>query len=527
MRYLKLLLLLTTACSEEPQDKNTPISCTPAQEAPYADGIPYLGIHADAGNSDVISCSSANRFTQSWHSLKGLGLTQPNTFSPDGLTTYATTSNPEPDGCRLHAIDTVTGETIWCKSYPSSIEKSAVEVDNKGNLTFTVGSSIVSLTGTGEPRWTTEFSANGEADSPWGVHFTPDGHIATVTSSGVVYLVNRENGDILSSLSIADTWNFVAPTSIELDIDINSLLPIEIQQDIATVWGDTSSADSNDGFSSFLGAGSFVDNTLAVSSLGRIYVIGGGPDEEHGALVQLVIGGSPEAPTLEAGWSATTVGGSASSPSVNRTATHVVIADGSSLTNIINPGSIEAAVRVVDIKACDENTDDNPQPEQCAFDFSESVQRSALPGAPAILDDGTVIFYEFGLDFSAQPTDRDVVALGPDGILWESSLPGNMDWDSVITVTDNHVIGTASRVTLSEQKLLGLAFPLETTDRLVILDRSTGTLVFKAEIPDDSSATVTVGPDGALYVGILGLLSVLSIDDRPNLGLVRFNPESD
>ena len=196
------------------------------------------------------------------------------------------------------------------------------------------------------------------------------------------------------------------------------------------------------------------------------------------------------------------------------------------MANITNPGSVPASVRVVDIAACDANTDAAPSPAECAFAYSEPVERSALPGAPAILDNGDVIFYEFGLDFSAAPEDRDVVRFGDAGVVWETALPGDLDWDSVITVTDNHVIGTASRVTLSEQRLLGLAFPIETTDRLVLLDRETGEFVFQTEVPDDSSATVTVGPAGELYVGVLGLLSVLSIDDRPNLGLFRFDPEA-
>jgi hypothetical protein len=134
------------------------------------------------------------------------------------------------------------------------------------------------------------------------------------------------------------------------------------------------------------------------------------------------------------------------------------------------------------------------------------------------------VFYEFGLDFAAAPEDRDVIALGPEGIVWETALPGDLDWNSVVTLTDNHVIGTASRIVPSNERLLGVMFPTETVDRLVILDRSDGTLVFEAPVADDSSATVTVGPDGSLYVGVLGLLSILSIDDRPDLGLIRFVP---
>jgi hypothetical protein len=267
-----------------------------------------------------------------------------------------------------------------------------------------------------------------------------------------------------------------------------------------------------------------VDNTLAVSSRGHIYVVGGGPDLDRGALVQIKVSGPDEAPVLSPGWAAHTVGGSASSPSVNRTATHVVIADGSSTQNLLSPGSVPAGVKVVDIASCDANTDSEPDESLCGFAFEEPVERSALPGAPAILDDGTVIFYEFGLDFSANESDRDVIALGPEGIRWETALPGDLDWNSVITVTDNHIIGTASKVTLSDQKLLGLAFPTQTQDKLVLLDRESGELVFEAEVPADSSATVTIGPDGSLYVGVLGLLSILSIEERPKLGLVRFAP---
>ena len=110
--------------------------------------------------------------------------------------------------------------------------------------------------------------------------------------------------------------------------------------------------------------------------------------------------------------------------------------------------------------------------------------------------------------------------------MWETALEGDLDWNSVVTVTENHVIGTASKVVLSDQDLLGLTFPAQTEDWLLVLDRETGLEVFRASIPDDSSATVTIGADGALYVGVLGLLSILSVDDRPDLGLVRFDPSN-
>ena len=129
-----------------------------------------------------------------------------------------------------------------------------------------------------------------------------------------------------------------------------------------------------------------------------------------------------------------------------------------------------------------------------------------------------------GLDWSADPTDRDVIAFGPDGELWSVALADDLDWTSVITVTDNHLIGTASRVLPSGESLLGVAFPERTDDYLVVLDRRNGEAVFRHPVSDDSAATVTIGPDGALYVGVLGMISILSVDDRPDVGLMRFDP---
>jgi hypothetical protein len=539
IRSTPLASLVLLACNPSPKpasdtgalDEVGSFPCQPTQSAPYANGIPYLGIHADAGNSDVIACESASRFAVDWHALEGLGLTQPNTFSPDGDTIYATTTHSQPDGCRLWALDAQTGETTWCRPYPPTISQSAVEVDRDGDLYFTVDGAVVSLTADGEDRWSTAFSADGDSDAPWGVHFTPQGHIATVTTSGSVHLLRRSDGAILSSLAIAGTYGFVAPATLDLGagsgIDLLDFLPEAVAADIISVWGDTSGDDASAGFAGFMGAGGFVDNTLGVDPAGYLYIVGGGPDEDHGALVQVRVDGTADAPALIGGWTATIVGGSATTPSVSRDGRFVVIGDGSTTAAILSSADADAHVRVADIHACDENTDADPDPAICAFAFSEPLERAPLPGAPAILPDGTVIFYEFSLDFAYGPDARDVVAVGPNGIVWETVLPDDLDWNSVVTVTDNHVIGTASRVTLSDQQLLGLAFPVKTEDYLVILDRQDGAFVSAQPVLDDSSATVTIGPSGSLYVGVLGILSVLSIDERPDLGLVRYRPVVD
>ena len=128
--------------------------CRPSQKSPYPSQGSYVGIHGNAANNDFIDCETAGSWRRSWHALRGLGMTQPNTFSPDGQVTYVTTTNAQPDGCRLFAIDVQQGQYLWCKrSFPTDIERSAVEVDKDGHLYFTVKEAVISLDALGNERW--------------------------------------------------------------------------------------------------------------------------------------------------------------------------------------------------------------------------------------------------------------------------------------------------------------------------------------------------------------------------------------
>jgi len=525
---LSLLGALLLGCSADPASLVSPepidIPCAPTQTSPYASGIPYLGIHADAGNSDVVRCRTGAAFTPVWHALQGLGLTQPNTFSPDGQTTYATTTHPAPDGCRLHAVDVDSGQVRWCRSYAGSIARSAVEVDADGALYFTVGASMISTDAEGTERWRTDFEGKqGQSDAPWGLHFTPQGHVATVTSSGIVYLISRDDGRALASLSIADVYGFVPPATLGDGIDVTSLMPDEVQANIEAVWGVDPAAEDGPSFASFLGTGAFVDNTLAVASDSSLYIIGGGPDESTGALVQLRVEGTADAPTLAPGWYSPTHFGSATSPSISPGDRYVMISDGASGQNALEPDGIDARVKVMDIVACDANQDSDADPNRCGVAYEQRLERGAVPGSPAIDGDGTVVFYEFGMAFDWAADARDLVSFGPDGLHWEVTLSDDRDWMSVITVSDNHLIGTATAVEGAGVSLGGLQYPIRSHDTLVVLDRDDGSEVFSAPIADDSAATVTIGPNGELYVGMLGLISILSLQEQPTLGLMRFS----
>ncbi len=343
------------------------VPCNVDPPYPYPAASPYGGIHANRENNDVVSCTTARNFLQSWHSLKGLAIAVPNTFSPDGLTTYVTTANPEPSGCRLHALDTADGSVNWCRSYPPGIWGSAVEVDEDGYLYFTTDAHIVSLHPDGRDRWAMALPGSGDDFGAYmGLHFTPDGHIAVVTGGGVVVLVRRSDGELLATLDIAETWGFVAPSSVLTDIHFEFLLPEEMKTDITTTFGSIQAAEPI--FSALIGAsGVFCDNTIAVSSRNDLFVIGGGPDPDNGALVQVVITGSSDQPQLEPGWYAVTNGASGTSPSVTPDGRYVSVGDGASNNLLFGSGAVQPKMKVADVTACDQNSDADSDPAICGF----------------------------------------------------------------------------------------------------------------------------------------------------------------
>ncbi len=532
MRLLALCVILTSSfgCSSSDGVKGIEVACELEQPPPYPNGIPYVGIHANAQNSDIVDCDTAPAYAEAWHSLKGHGVIQPITFSPDGQTVYATSTHPEVDGCRVWALDSMTGETNWCKSYVPEVAASAVEVDSDGNLYFTAARMAVSLNADGTERWSTPLE-EGSLDSSvslgaFGLHFTPDGHIATITAAGVVYLLDRATGTVLDSIDLPETYGFVPLTSLVDGLDLITGLPESVKDDAIAIFGSTDGLQAL--FETFLGAGGgFSDNTIAIAPNGTLYVVGGGPDSDHGSLMQVKVEGTAEAPELVAGWYLETIGGSATSPSISNNGRFVHVSDGASAAGIIDPSTSTSKNIVVDITACNENTDGDADEALCTALWTEPLEKGAAAGSPAIFDDGSILFWEVSFNFAAIPPGvRDLVWKGPDGLVWDTVFPDDLDWTSVATTSRNHVIGTASVFTEAQgEALIGLV-PLPSTaeTELLVVDRDDGSIVFRAPITDDATSTVAIGPKGGLYAALLGLISILSVDQRPTLGLVKFVP---
>jgi hypothetical protein len=432
---LSSTLVAGVACSESLPDP-IEVPCTPAQPAPYPT-TSYAGVHANRENNDVIACASGSAFRETWHALRGLAIAQPNTFSPDGRTTYVTTANPDPAGCRLHALDVATGNVVWCKNYPQSIVGSAVEVDEAGDLYFTADRFVHSLAADGTERWSAELGTapmmgDEFGTGPLGVHFTPGGHVATVTNDGTVVLVARDDGRVLASLSIPTETGFVPPRALA-GVDLATLLPSVVVDDLRAVFGASAGGGT---IGAFLGAGGgFSDNTIGVSSRDEIFVIGGGPDDEHGALVQIRVEGT----ALAIGWHLVTNAGSATSPSITPDGHFVSVGDGSNAAALLDPRTAMGRLVVADVDACDANTDADADPSVCAGAYEVALERGPIAGSPPLLPDGTLVFWEASPNSGVfGPELRDVAVIGASGVVWESVLDGGLDWTSVITITDTH-----------------------------------------------------------------------------------------
>jgi len=122
--WLALALVTLVACNSNDGKGGSGSSgdlCQPDLGFPYGHNT-YASNHSDAGNSDFIPCDGPASYAFDYHVLQGHVHAQPNTYSPDGQVTYATTT-PGGDGCSVHAIRVATGEILWqrCGDFTAAI----------------------------------------------------------------------------------------------------------------------------------------------------------------------------------------------------------------------------------------------------------------------------------------------------------------------------------------------------------------------------------------------------------------------
>ena len=149
-----------------------------------------------------------------------------------------------------------------------------------------------------------------------------------------------------------------------------------------------------------------------------------------------------------------------------------------------------------------------------------------MAGAPPIADDGTVYYWESGLAFAQYYENSDLFSFSPTQDKRAVRMDQDRDWSSIMTVTQNHLIGSTTAYVESEEMLMTNVLPATTDNYLSLYDRDTFGLVWEAPLTDDSTSTITIDKSGSLYVTLFGLLNIIAIDERPTLGLVKFKPSA-
>ncbi len=486
-----------------------PLECRANTYGGYPSTSAYVGVHAGPLNNDLVLCNTAGTYEQAWHALASQAIAQPNTFSPSNDTTYVTTSQPTTESCTVHAIDVATGETQWCATEAGAIG-SSVTVDEDGHLFLAADNGLVSWTADGVERWRQAFQGGERAV---GVHFHPTGPVATVTTDGRILMVDRTSGEILAELDAYAAFGLVAPPAGGGGLSLQNALPEPVRLDFESVFGDTSSL-----LEVFAGASDeYTDNTLGVAPTGEMYVIGAGAVSGEGALVQIRIEGGALVP----GWMAPTTRGSASSPAISPDGRYVRIADGNGTQGILAPGTAGASISIFDIIACDDNTDSNASVEVCGPAFNVPLAGPALGAAP-VLNDAEHLFWNVQLAALLDQDDPDLVKMTGEKVDWESFLPDDRLWTSVLTLTDRHILGTTTRLTASDAKFLTIPLPGTAVSELAVVDRATGVLVSTTGAPADSTSTVTVDASGAVYVTVLGLVHGFATETAIEAGLVKY-----
>lgn len=516
--------VLACACEKAPSDSALPSTCTVDQPSPYADGT-YVGLHGNPSNNNFIPCPGPSAVEPVGGLLGGYLVFQPVTLSADGTTLYATAARTE--GCSLFAVDVSSQDLRWCADgLTLGVSAATPEVDMDGNLYVTDGwideSWMISYTPEGQERWRTSLEGLGGSGpatyrAATGLHLSPDGWAVMVTVDGVVVLADRATGALRATFDIPAATGFVPVAARALEGEI----PAYLAQNLEAVVGPVTEEQLTYviGGSSGVG-GVFASNTVAIAPSGQVLVVGGGPDPQTGALVALDVTGG-EAPTLSLRWTLSLTGGSGTSPAISPDGRIAAIGDGAG--NLVR----------VPVEECNANTDKDPEPGVCAAAWTwPLLGGDALLASPGV-DDAGVLYAWYT---STEPQDPDLVAVqdvgGAPQVVWEAIFAGagdtNRQWTSSATVMEDLVLGTLTD--MQQVVDLGVGFPilLQASHEVVAVSRSTGEVAWRQPVDDDSINSIAPGPDGEIYVPLMGMLDLASPSPDVDFtgGVAVFHPEA-
>ncbi|TXS91274.1 PQQ-binding-like beta-propeller repeat protein [Parahaliea maris] len=464
-------------------------------------------LHKDAGNRRSSSAAVTGRDYNHWTALAGASVLTAPVTSPDGQQLYLTTGLPR-GHANLHAVS-IDGSVIWESSPwtdadqgvdPCAILSSPI-VDSNGDIYISDCNQLFAFASDGTRKWVTPLPALQEGD--WvaaGDHpvnafttaaFTADGDVMGVTNFGDVVITDRDVGAILNAPFRLPA--VLAPYASKHRLP-DSLLSDGLMDPAFREWA----------WQVIFAGNMRSANTPAVSSDGRIFVVGSSNESGIGALFALDVDSSVQPYEVSVAFSTRIGIGSGSSPALSPSEQQVYVSDEEGWLYAIDSDSGK-----VDWK----------------------VKTAAAAGAAAVGPDGTV----YALQEHPAPA---VIAVSPRGeILWESDaspllrdLPGSLILGDPVAVANGNPAVAANAILVPV--LYGYALPftainLPFRSTVIALDprtgKATGELV---DLADDSSGITAVLPDGTL-VNSLGSTITSAISPlRPISNLLLPEPFS-
>ncbi|MFA5937814.1 MAG: PQQ-binding-like beta-propeller repeat protein [Sinimarinibacterium sp.] len=167
----------------------------------YGEG--WSAVHADAGNSDYSPVRGARNLKLAWQRVFTGNVNLGPTSDPWGQT-YVTVNALV--GCALYALDSATGETVWCSEEVDRFAAiSSPLIDREGNLYLADGSAMHAFRRDGTVLWETPIQG-----VPLSAQFTAQGNVVFVTHIGYIYLLDRRSGaNLVEPLALdpGATWN--------------------------------------------------------------------------------------------------------------------------------------------------------------------------------------------------------------------------------------------------------------------------------------------------------------------------------
>lgn len=517
--------------------------CRVEQPVPYFDGS-YVGIHGNAGNNEQIPCNGPQTAPQAgWHALQGSLIFNPSTVSDDRIYSVITRT----DGCKLWVIDIESGdEDCLPKEDPENLSfgvlGSSPELDEQENVYVTDGwgshpDGMVSYTRDGDLRWRTSFQGlrplePSEYWPPLGLHFTASGYAATVAPDGLVVLLDMDTGQILAHFDITERTS-LRPLEPE-PMTVPDQLPQYLECRIRNVLGDD--LDPRTLMEALAGgtggSGHYTDNSLAVvddlllvvgGSVGTYLNDMGEERAENGALVALKITESAVGPRLALAWYMETNGPTGSSPTVDATGRWAVVSD--------TTDDGHARLVAADLRTC--ALAEGRSPPLCLPSWTYQLEGSALNASIAMDQWGVVYAWNQGPDDDGIPSPTLVAVAPPDALhsepqqLWSTRIrattPGrwtSSEWSSTPLILNDLIVGTVSHLNatgITDDLDLPLPLTVNTAHELVGISRDTGEILWRNDqLADDSINSPFLGPNGNLYVPILGMIDFA----QPPLGQV-------